>query len=83
MGPICTQQSTLAPGVVIEQNVAGAAHGLVLRVAVGSLPGAGQKLAKFETAGKHLAGDIVADTGTLRWIESANFRDTVSALPRP
>lgn len=73
-------QSTEAPGLVIEQNIAGAATGLIVRVAVGSVPTSTQKLAQFVyQPGNVLAGDISAYDGTFRWIAPISLRGATQA----
>lgn len=69
------QQSTAAPLIRGESWVAGGAPLLELAVFAGT-PTTTQKLARFITAGNHLAGDISAYDGEFRWIDKTNLRNT-------
>jgi hypothetical protein len=70
------QESTLAPIIRLEQRVTNAAPLIDAGVTGAAPAGTAQKLARFTTAGNHLAGDISAYDGTFRWIDPAVLYDS-------
>jgi len=70
--------SAIAPLVSLHQRVAGAAPAFEV---ISDAANAGQTLARFLTPGNHLAGDINASTGTLRWIDPARMNALTLSNP--